>query len=357
MARGKGAPGRSGPCALVCAGALVGIALCGMYSYAFCCSLAAGIAGGAAVLPTAVQSAEASVVPSPFPGGSGDSGNDNDSLIAYMNTIRSCLGGAGYCFDEKVSSVRKGGAMVDRIGLLAVPRSGEAFVEAVFNSLVTSTAASAGKGDPNSNIELVVSSNVPAYGYGKNHGWTRIIRLTRGLLPHAFTLLQSNSSSGQGIPTDIAFSTQVRQIVRWNCRLSHVAAHTKMLTVFAEDIALRPLFELEKMLTFAGVRYARADLQRLLAAGLHSLRADLAPDRGSSSGTGAALYRCGLAALAEELTSSKNLTKWPCASFSELDRLAAAAGEQLPLRAEQLAPACKGDPHVKCSVPIDQRGG
>lgn len=51
-------------------------------------------------------------------------------------------------------------------------------------------------------------------------------------IPHALAMLRPlvesrdiNTAEGKMI-----LDTQVRQIVRWHCRLSHVAAHTKMLT-------------------------------------------------------------------------------------------------------------------------------
>lgn len=53
--------------------------------------------------------------------------------------------------------------------------------------------------------------------------------------------------------------------MRWQCRLSHVAAHTRMLTVFTEDIMLRPHIEFEKMLSFVGLRVSQKVLESVLA--------------------------------------------------------------------------------------------
>ena len=44
--------------------------------------------------------------------------------------------------------------------------------------------------------ELTVDSHVPAYGYGKNHGWSRIIRLVRPLSEHAIDLLSQSNNGG-----------------------------------------------------------------------------------------------------------------------------------------------------------------
>ena len=75
---------------------------------------------------------------------------------------------------------------------------------------------------------------------------------------------------------------QTRQIVRWHCRLSHVAAHTRMLTgtselfifdeiyffacclliistgvVFVEDLLSQPVVEVEKIVSFIGYKVDR----------------------------------------------------------------------------------------------------
>lgn len=38
-------------------------------------------------------------------------------------------------------------------------------------------------------VEVVLDSHVPAYGYGKNHGWSRIVRIVRPLSQHAVSIL------------------------------------------------------------------------------------------------------------------------------------------------------------------------
>lgn len=43
---------------------------------------------------------------------------------------------------------------------------------------------------------MVIDSHVPAYGYGKNHGWSRIIRIVRPLSEHAISLLSSFNRDG-----------------------------------------------------------------------------------------------------------------------------------------------------------------
>ena len=64
----------------------------------------------------------------------------------------------------------------------------------------------------------------------------------------------------------------------------------------------------------------------------------------------AALRERGIKALETELSRTKNLSDWPCLSFRQEDVA------ELPLSADLLSPDCS-DNFVKCSVPIDIRGG
>ena len=172
-------------------------------------------------------------------------------LSTYENTMRNCYG--KLCFDEPVK--QSDGKKVDRVGILAIPLSGgEELIQ-----LVRSIS------ETNPLIHLSLSSNVPCYGYGKNHGFSRVVRIARKVFPHALALV--SKVDGVVIDQNLNHSMdsrllrgQVAQLVRWHCRLSHVAAHTKLLTVFVDDLLLRPVVELEKVLTFIGVKYQRAQL-------------------------------------------------------------------------------------------------
>ena len=97
-------------------------------------------------------------------------------------------------------------------------------------------------------FKLIPSSHVPPYGYGKNHGWDKIIRLTTVpillgvvdmmLFTLAFNRLEveiigyDNVNGRKNDPlTRSVLSGMLRQYVRWHCRLSHVAAHTSVYTI------------------------------------------------------------------------------------------------------------------------------
>jgi hypothetical protein len=128
--------------------------------------------------------------------------------LLFEPTIRSCLGAK--CFDMPANGL-------ERIGLLAPPSSGAEALLRTINRITPNLDSSKAK--------ILVESAVPAYGYGKNHGWSRIIRLVRSPIPQAFQLLHEGKIFEPSV-----LESQVRQLVRWHCRLSHVAAHTRMLT-------------------------------------------------------------------------------------------------------------------------------
>jgi len=177
--------------------------------------------------------------------------------------------------------------------------------------------------------------------------------------------------------------------MRWHCRLSHVAAHTALLTgiratfrsaffhslntfpcahlatlstVYADQLIAKPVTELEKMLTFAGHKPNRDSLLGAIKAHMPTLAAewdDLATIRSHfanlTSATGAvvdvdAIYKKAVAAVQKEMVESQNLTKWPCKSFRDFKDKSVV--EQLPLPVKSLAADCSAK-NVKCSVRYD----
>lgn len=93
--------------------------------------------------------------------------NYHTYTTSFEDTLRNCLG--PHCFDQKPE-----GYSFQTVGLLAPPSSGaEEILETITKSggAVVTTA-----------VHLEYSTHVPAYGYGKNHGWSRIIRLVRSVI-------------------------------------------------------------------------------------------------------------------------------------------------------------------------------
>lgn len=89
--------------------------------------------------------------------------------------MRSCLGSK--CFDEPVNGI-------ERIGILAPFMSGGETLSEILRQRVS-----------NDKVTITYDSHVPAYGYGKNHGWTRIIRLVRSIESHAAALTKDSPTA------------------------------------------------------------------------------------------------------------------------------------------------------------------
>ena len=125
-----------------------------------------------------------------------------------------------------------------RIGILSPDLYG-------MDSLLELIKAAGEKSNLEKGRTLELNSHVPAYGYGKNHGWSRIVRFVSKVPEHSYALL-----SRQENPRKDKYARQIKQIVRWHCRLNHVAAHTAMLSVFIEDLVARPVVELQNFFLY-----------------------------------------------------------------------------------------------------------
>ena len=273
---------------------------------------------------------------------------------AFDSTMRSCL--SNECYNSPVTY--KDGVKRDRIGFLAPDLTG-------MDSLLMLLNKAANK-DLVKEFNVVLDSHVPPYGYGKNHGWTRIVRFAHRVAPQAHALLTQESPSSSVNPS--LYALQVRQLIRWHCRLSHVAAHTRMLTIFIDDLAVRPVVEIYKILSFVGHRAARADILEAMSVLYEQTMKDLhSTNQWQLSADGSSvlydavdlndslLIEAGVAAFANEMTTTDGLQKWPCHTFAHLDS-SSAESAQLPLKSANLAANCSGA-YVVCSVPVDKRGG
>ena len=242
--------------------------------------------------------------------------------LQLQSVMRSCLGFK--CFDEKMQNV-------DRVGILSPPMGlGDVLMEFLHQVDV---------GD----ASVVYDTNVPPYGYGKNHGWSRIIRIVRPAIPHAYDILNRHA-----VLSEKLMDQQVRQLVRWHCRLSHVAAHTKMLTVFETDLLERPKVELEKIISFIGGTMnlrdkgdIKTEINRI---GGRILQLSVPLE--NIPGT---YVEAGMRAISDEMASTQDLSAWPCRFFRDLD-------PHLPLKSDLFTPNCS-EKFVKCTIHYDLRGG
>lgn len=259
-------------------------------------------------------------------------------------------------------------------------------------------------------VELIHTSHVPPYGYGKTHGFTKIIRLVQHpVLGEAFEALRKVSKMAkedvghnEGIAIQHSFadlmdmasnrhnhlSNALRQVVRWHCRLSHVAAHTLMHNVHqysAESTSNQYLKGLSSGISFV-VRVIRADVGKpTKISGLdfklvdkmkrvdEFIRDDVMEQVQKrnhealhiSEEESKSLFEAVNAKIKEyeevlqkELGSTKQLSKWPCNSFWWLE------GKQVEERdgdgnvnlssllAKELSPDCNAE-YNQCFVPRD----
>jgi hypothetical protein len=251
-------------------------------------------------------------------------------------------------------------------------------------------------------MELIRTTHVPPYGYGKTHGWTKIIRVvsqpvalqaTSALLSLSTALNERNVTM-----TDLIVAT--RQILRFHCRLSHVAAHTAVLSVSLQDFVgvSTPSASLHSSNDL--VRQTRQTIRAFLSplvAAEQSPRSDgqplaahddeTAPQKQRSSAVQAhyeehvsqgtqllsllqAIQTAQQAVvpsdaesandilhlldqvIVSEMDRSKNMTAWPCLPFwnSGDDGAMSMIDQRL---AAQLSPDCLEDAHASCWVARD----
>lgn len=117
-----------------------------------------------------------------------------ESVLQFESTIKSCLG--RYCMDEVFGD----GSEVKRYGLLAPVLTPEIqYIKQLLNRLKAKE------------YEIELTRHVPPYGYGRNHGWSRIVRFIDAVPRSAFHQLQlaTNSSS---IANKNAFVAQVTNV-------------------------------------------------------------------------------------------------------------------------------------------------
>jgi hypothetical protein len=211
------------------------------------------------------------------------------------------------------------------------------------------------------NLELIVRTHVPPYGYGKTHGLTQVIRfIPQPLLLQVTDALQSLLQHGEthAIITLSDLKAGLRQILRFHCRLSHLAAHTALLSVAATEDEERSsvlqsfLFPDEKPPSVEPNNNNDDDPDALYQ--VH------AADGTQTLTHVQSLSRVNVLkvldqVLLEELQRTRNLTIWPCPSFwSAGDAPDPTKISPLVQRlAQALSPDCE-DPYAKCWVERDK---
>eukprot|EP01039_Chlorochromonas_danica_P000576 gene576-620_t len=263
----------------------------------------------------------------------------NEAFLS--STYKSCLG--KYCLDVDYKDAM--GSPITRIGLLS-PEDGWTPLKDILLLLQSLS-------DSKTRIEVVSSSHVPPYGYGRNHGWSRIIRLADRIPLQASRMIEQENSSPLVVDERVLkqYATQVRQLTRWHCRLNHVAAHSTMLTIYVEDLIARPITEIQRLASFAGIRASDADIRNLLESKFPSFLEFLTSSSHRSSPSLKHLQTVSEETIKDELLLSKNLTEWPCRSFKELEDAGIVLQKS---RYFKLAANCSL-PYVKCTIRFDLR--
>ncbi|KAL3938970.1 MAG: hypothetical protein SGBAC_006228 [Bacillariaceae sp.] len=210
-----------------------------------------------------------------------------------------------------------------RITLLAPPGTMTSF----FSKLVEKTIQAAGsKTKDGVSIDWLPTSHMAPYGYGKTHGWTKIIRV----VPEPIMLGAADSLLAHypepAIPPLEDIQASLRQQIRYHCRLNHIAAHTSLLTLSWNEVSESGLKELVgKVESFLDLEHGEGDSS--LDKELDSLTSER--DK-SASAIANRIFKMvndvpGVDFMSyssitndvikDEMKLSKDLTAWPCQSF------------------------------------------
>jgi len=302
-----------------------------------------------------------------------------------------------------------------RIGLMIPP----GFVSGAFAHWVADVLQQTSK-KLHMEIDIVITSHVPVYGYGKSHGYTKLIRfisLPISLAAYDAYLMGSSttrelrdtsSSTLQDVlegmklgrnaepPSVVALGNMVQLVMRWHCRLSHVSAHTAMLTLSLEDALKDPTDVLSNILSFVWredweweghggnhpaqdrdqphggwkedakqlVENDHGDLLHRLVEQTSIILGETTPLAQSDNGNNdnnAAFQKAMQGAFASEMNRSSDMTSWPCPSFWEgvvqndtnsNDDILMNVMQKL---AREMVPNCSDeDPYARCTVNRDR---
>jgi hypothetical protein len=291
-----------------------------------------------------------------------------ESESSFRSTIRLCLPNLSKKCQTYIPEDRQ------RVAILAPKGEFGNWIFKWASKVVDTKLASTAK------MDLQLVSNVPPYGYGKTHGWTKLIRiLPRSLMLGAADALRGSLLLGQAQDslTLRDLKATLRQLLRYHCRISHLAAHTAVLTFDMDLMSRAPYTASESILSFLNItaidhgEVEDADMEQKESSddrGRYFMREQDIMAKSNNVEAYAASLLTWIeqheqvdiqkelnAVLQEELEISKNFTKWPCESFwttgdgpNHIDM--SAFSERV---AHSLAPNCKA-PFTSCGVKKDQ---
>ena len=217
-------------------------------------------------------------------------------------------------------------------------------------------------------MDVFETTHVPPYGYGKTHGLTKIVRVVpRPLVLEVTDALQSLLGTNEDA-SDVTLNdlkAGLRQVLRFHCRLSHVAAHTALLSVPFMQMVKEPESIPEMIESFL--------IPKDTPEPIKDSDEDAADDDSvtlfdSEEANGARMLSYVQEksptvnilhvldqVLLEEMKLTKNLTVWPCPGFwASGEPTAPTKLSNFTQRlAKQLSPDCS-DPLVSCFVARDK---
>jgi hypothetical protein len=266
-----------------------------------------------------------------------------------------------------------------RVALIAPP--GDLTVQ--FLRVIQEVIEHATKKDDTVKIELLPTSHMAPYGYGKTHGLTRIIRVvpdpfvmgvTDTLLKSASLVQQDQQHSGESVSirdssiTLQDLKTALRQQIRFHCRLSHVSAHTALWTIPSHQLTDTTMTDLvsqiQSFLGLAPHQEEEEDYNEGLTKSITTTISDMAAqfriilDAGTSLLTNLQtlsspaarnmddLYHVLDQVLWDDMNRSQNLTAWPCESFWTV------GDENAPLELSPITKRIAAAISPNCSAPF-----
>jgi hypothetical protein len=239
----------------------------------------------------------------------------------FHDSIRSCLPASEKKCKTYIPDVASGSKRVQRVALIALPGGVRSSLAQTLDQIKQLHKQRATADDPE--IDVIVRASVPPYGYGKTHGLTKIVRIhPRPLVLEATAALQSALDSTEGmLMTSITLAdlkAAMRLVLRFHCRLSHVSAHTAIMSLPMDDL-----------LSYSGMG-ATKQLQAFVtpligetAALNHQFEEAIASAVGFASEVlsrlqkeyGVDVWKVMDAVLVDELNKTKSFSAWPCLSF------------------------------------------
>lgn len=223
-------------------------------------------------------------------------------------------------------------------------------------------------------IKVIETSHVPPYGYGRSHGLTKIVKfMPQPVLLQvidAFKALLGPKPQSINTVTLEDLQVGLLQIMRFHCRLSHVAAHTASFSIDPKTLVNHTQLGLSLRDFMAPATSTTKDVpsrddddaavtadddemrviydQKSIGASILTRLSEQLTNGGATT----TILELLDGVLQQEMERTKGLTAWPCPSFWE-----APAPLQLSDLTKKLAAALSpdcDDPYASCFVQRDK---